>query len=279
VVGNTVSIKVTDSVTDNALSGVTVLGDSVSGTTDASGMYSFTLAKAGAVNLKLSKSGYSDKSISIISLCRLDLQLSSTRAKIDDTVTAIVYNEESDKVSGTLTVTDPDGGQTTTTGDTHKIKPELAGTYILKVSKPDCVDKEVTLSVTARSVTLSAELEGDEILVVLESESGGVANVELKVTLPDGSETTVVTNNRGEATIQAEEGGDYIIALDSAAYGSQEVTVTKGMFDLVKYWWVLLILFLIILVIIIAVAAGIYMKKKPKESFKKKPARTTRLGG
>jgi hypothetical protein len=259
------------------LAGVSVQGDTVSGDTDSNGVYSFKLATSGPYNLKFSKSGYGDKSLNIISKCKLEIQTSSSQASVGGSITAILYDENSDKIGGTLTVTAPDGTSTTSQGDTHAVTFDQGGEYTLKASKTDCVDKETKVVVRSKPATITAELDKDEIVITVESEGNPVPNVELKVTMPLGDETTVTTDDDGMAVVNAEEPGDYVIAMESAAYGDQEVTVTKSSFSIMSFWWVFVLLLLIIIVVAIALGAGVYLKKKPKESFKKRPS--SRLGG
>jgi uncharacterized GH25 family protein len=235
---------------------VSVLGTTISGTTDAQGIFNFNLPKTGSYALHVAKDGFTAKDTSFKSLGFLSIKLSSKKAEIGEKVKITVLDESGTKLYGNIQITQPDGIKENVVKDEYDYVPSQAGTYTITVSKESYTSVAETFEVMLKPIVYTSVIDGSTLKITALSVGIPVEGVTLVVTTPSGDKKDVLTDKDGLALIKADQPGEYSVTTKDQKYDSGTVTITKkGLSSLM--WWVILAL-LIILFLILLVGVGIF---------------------
>jgi len=269
--GNQATITVNDQ-SGNPVDGasVSIVGTPISGVTDVSGKFTFTVGDAGSYNVLVKKTGYVDGSATMSSTGQLQVSTDKQEINLDDPVKVTVTTSDGAPVEATIRLNGPDSQSFT--GSTVAITPKKAGSYTVEASKANYVSASVTLKVNPRPLILSYQFKDDNLVINATSGNKPAANVVVKVTAA-GNTYTVVTDTSGIATVVANSTGDYTLKVDSGDYAPTTVNATKSSMSGLSDLWVPVLIGLVALVLIgifaVVLISLLYRRKGVKPAFKR----------
>ena len=248
---------------------VSLLGTGVSGTTDVSGVYKFTMLKTGSYTLHVTKDGFESKDVQLQSSGTLTMKLSATEVEAGEKVKITVYDESGIKVYGNIQITQPDGTRETANKDEYDYIPQQTGEHSIIASKENYASASETLTVMLRSILFDLKIDADTLIITALSGGEPATQVTLTVRTPDGQEKEAVTDKDGIALIKAETSGEYQVSTNDPTYESGTVTIEKKGWSSLIWWIILILLVLLFLIMVVGVGVFHWHFKKKKGKYKR----------
>ena len=248
---------------------VSLLGTGVSGTTDVSGVYKFTMLKTGSYTIHVTKDGFESKDVPLKSQGTLTMKLSALNVEAGEKVKITIYDESGIKVYGNIQITQPDGTRETANKDEYDYIPQQTGEHSIIASKENYASASETLTVMLRSILFDLKIDADTLIITALSGGEPATQVTLTVTTPDGQEKEAVTDKDGIALIKAETSGEYQVSTNDPTYESGTVTIEKKGWSSLIWWVILILLVLLFLIMLVGVGVFHWHFKKKKGKYKR----------
>lgn len=283
VYGSDLTITVVDAGTKVPVSNALVSGTGVAygAKTNSMGQYTTKLGSSGQYNFLVSKDGYTDKGVSVMALCKVNLVINTTSAEVGQPIRIRVFDKEkNDYVSGNIAISKPDGTSDSKAESDYILNTTLIGTYVITLSKANCVGGEVSMEVKTRQLRLESELKDNKIIVKTVSNGKTVSGVEVNITSPSGLTQLATSDESGLITINAIENGNYTITTVDPKYSESTTSIEKQPSFLSKYWWAILIAAIAVLIgILLLLAVILFMRSRKGEDTSFRKGGGSSLGG
>jgi uncharacterized GH25 family protein len=258
---------------------VSITGTGISGTTDASGKYKFTLNDAGSYGIVAKKTGYTDGIATLSSSGQLTAKVDRKEVTLGESVKVTIVNSEGNPTEASIKITGP-GGQETKTAAEYTATPAKAGDYTVDATKQGYSPGSTTFKVTPKQLTITGYFKDNKLYV--NATAGGKPAANVNINVRTGNITSnVVTDVTGTASIAATADGDYVITSNSADYTAAPATVTKTAATILSDLWVPILIGLVA-VVLIGIFAVVIVSLMQRRGGGSKPAFSrasgTRLG-
>jgi uncharacterized GH25 family protein len=200
----TVTVKDQDGkpITDAAVS---IQGTTVSGTTDATGQFSFTLDAVGDYTLSVKKTGFTDYSQKITAYGTLKAAVSSQKLNLDESVTISVSDDSGASIEASIGIIRPDGTKENTVKSTYTFMPQMAGEYKINVTRTSYLPATTSFEVEPYPLQLEVWLSGKDLTIKATKDGVPVESINLSVLTPGGDNIAVETNKEGIAKLDIKE--------------------------------------------------------------------------
>ncbi len=180
---------------------VSILGTSVSGTTDASGRFSFILDAAGEYTLSVKKTGYTDYSQKMTAYGTINVAASPQKLGLEEEVTIAVSDGGGSSMEASILIIRPDGTKENTVKSTYTFTPQMAGTYRINASKTSYLTATTSFEVEPYPLQLEVWLSGKDLTVKATKDGAPVGGINISIMFPSGGNQTVETNKDGLAKL------------------------------------------------------------------------------
>jgi hypothetical protein len=229
---------------------VSVKGTSVSGSTDSTGKYTFSLTEPKDYTITVKKDSFKDVTQTITIKGTLSLRISSRELKVGDKLEWVLKDSQGNSVTATLKVMEPSGEEESVT---DSFKPEQPGAYTLTATKPGYDSASDSFTVTQYQLTLKSNIDSGKIVVTATSQDSPVPN--LTVSFDAGSfHDEVKTDNNGKASIGVKNiSGNVTISATDPSY--EKTTVVQELKPNTENSSMLLIILAALVIIVIAILA------------------------
>ena len=189
-------------ITDAAVS---IQGTTVSGTTDATGQFSFTLDTAGDYTLSVKKTGFTDYSQKITAYGTLKTAVSPQKLNLDESVTISVSDDSGASIEASIGIIRPDGTKENTVKSTYTFTPQMAGEYKINVTRTSYLPATASFEVNPYPLQLEVWLSGKDLTIKATKDGVPVDSINLSVLTPGGNNIAVETNKEGIAKLDIKE--------------------------------------------------------------------------
>ena len=259
---------------------VSIAGLGVSGTTDPSGKYSFTLSDVGSFNVVVKKTGFADGTASMSLSGQLAVKVDRKEITLSEQVKITIVDSDGKPVDAATRITGP-STQDTSSDREFAYTPKKAGDYRVETSKAGYSGGSETFKVKPLTVAVSYAFNDDKLTLNVTAGGKPVQGVTLKVTGANAT-STVSTDSSGSATVAAAAAGTYAVEVAPGDYTGSPVSAVKNPPSVVSDYWVPILVVLVALVLIgifgVVLLSLVYRRGGgAKTSFKKSPG--SRLGG
>ncbi|MFH0863319.1 MAG: carboxypeptidase regulatory-like domain-containing protein [Candidatus Altiarchaeota archaeon] len=271
--GSQVTVTVKDASGNPVPAATVYAGPGITGPTDTSGKYTFTLPDVGTYTISVTKAGYSDGTATLSTTGQLSVKVDKKEIALGDSVKITVMNSNGQPVESSLDITGPSVGDTKTASE-YSYTPTKAGDYQVRASKASYGSSSDTFKVLSKTVTVTYMFQEDKLYVNVTSGGRPQQGVPLTVTLGNAS-LKASTDSTGMASVPANETGEYVIAVAGPDYTGAPVTALKSTTAIISDLWVPVLIVLVVLVLIgiFAVVAISLMQRRgggSKPTFKRR---------
>jgi uncharacterized GH25 family protein len=259
-------------ITDAAVS---IQGTTVSGTTDATGQFSFTLDNAGDYTLSVKKTGFTDYSQKITAYGTLKAAVVPQTLDLDESVTISVSDDGGASIEASIGIIRPDGTKENTLKSTYTFTPQIAGEYRINVTRTSYLPATVSFEVNPYPLQLEVWMSGKDLTIKATKEGVPVESINLSVLTPAGNSIAVETNKDGIAKLDIKglnETGTFTVSSLDRNY--EKKSVTKSITSLGGDFLPLLlvgVVMLILLVFVVFIVFYISHKKSRSSTWSSKP--------
>ncbi len=261
-----ITVTVTD--TDGKpLSGasVSVKEASITGTTDASGTYTFSVSAPKEYTLTVKKDGYTDYTKTLVVQGLLTVKISNSTISLGNSVEIAVQDSQGSKVDAKVTITKPNGDDETLTTDEYT--PQLAGAYSVSASMNGYQAASGEFTVEAYPLVIKAKMDGQKIVATATSNGNPVPNISISFQAA-GFNEDVITDKNGMASVDAQKSnvsGNVTISSNEANYAQANTQIEVNPVSGTDSSMLLVILVALIIVIIVIIAMTTKGGKNRKE--------------
>ncbi|MBN2250750.1 MAG: carboxypeptidase regulatory-like domain-containing protein [Candidatus Altiarchaeota archaeon] len=268
-----ITITVQDSL-DNPVPGavVSITETGITGTTDSSGKYTFSLVDAKTYTLKVKKDNYLETEMRINVRGIVSIRLSAKDIELGEEMEMVMQDSRGNPIDAAVEVTTPDGVKESI-GNMYT--PPAVGTYTVTASKEGYEAGTETFTVRPHPLLLESGVENGRLIVSATSSGNPVADLPVTFDTLDAHQEAK-TDAEGKITIEISQSnltGNVTIKAASDLYepvtAVQEIKPQEGG-NSTMLIVILVVLIILIIVILALTSKGEIKKRKEKGQMERK---------